>query len=141
MTLTQKLLLCLDPGQNKIGICILNYEGIAIVLKVITLNSFENYLKEIIPQYNFCKIILGNGTAHKKVLKVLSENLNLSKEKIILVEEKFSTEKARKLYFKKNPPKRLKKFIPLTLQTPKENIDSYAAWVLGIKWLKDTNSE
>ena len=137
MTSAQKLLLCLDPGQSKIGICILNFEGSALELKVITLNYLENYLKEIILKNNFKKIILGNGTAHKKVLKVLSEKLNLSKEKIILIEEKFSTEKARKFYFKKNPPKGLKKIIPLSLQTPKENIDSYAAWVLGMEWLKN----
>lgn len=141
MMLTQQLFLCLDPGQNKIGICILNYEGLALELKVIPVKSFEKYLQEKILEYSFNKIILGNGTAFKKVFEILTKNLSINKEKIILVEEKFSSEQARKLYFQKNPPQGLKKFVPLTMQIPPGNIDSYAAWILGKQWLKNTNGK
>ena len=56
--------------------------------------------------------------------------------KILMIEEGYSTEEARKLYWQENPPQGWRRLLPLGLQVPPVNLDGYAAAVLVRRYLK-----
>ena len=58
---------------------------------------------------------------------------------ITVVEEAHSTEEARTLYWQENPPKGLKKLIPLGLLVPPIPLDAYAAVILVRRFLEDNH--
>ena len=53
-----------------------------------------------------------------------------------VVDEKYSTEEARELYWELFPPKGWRRLIPLGLQTPPEPLDGYAAVVQARRFLQ-----
>lgn len=60
--------------------------------------------------------------------------------KILMIEEGYSTEEARKLYWQENPPQGWRRLLPLGLQVPPVNLDGYAAAVLVRRYLKNKYS-
>ena len=56
---------------------------------------------------------------------------------VAVVEEAHSTEEARTLYWQENPPKGLKKLIPLGMLVPPVPLDAYAAVILVRRFLED----
>ena len=56
---------------------------------------------------------------------------------VAAVEEAHSTEDARTLYWQENPPKGLKKLIPLGMLVPPVPLDAYAAVILVRRFLED----
>lgn len=125
-------ILSIDPGKSKCGIAILDEERNVLEKKIIFTENFDNEIKKIIKLYQPEKIILGNKTYSKEILKKL-KNLMLD---VILVDEHLSSLKARKLYFKENPPRGIWRFIPESLRYPKVPIDEYVAVVLAEEYLK-----
>ena len=83
-------------------------------------------------------MILGNGTNCDSIKKMLMEVTNVIK--ILMIEEGYSTEEARKLYWQENPPQGWRRLLPLGLQVPPVNLDGYAAAVLVRRYLKKINT-
>ena len=84
-------------------------------------------------KYSAEKFLIGSGTFSKTVKKMIIDLLpNIPIE---VVDEKHSTEVARKLYFKEYPPKGIFKIIPIGLQIPPVPYDDFAAVVLAKKYL------
>ena len=84
-------------------------------------------------------VVLGDGTTsreHKQWLEKALPGYPLH-----LVDEKYSTEEARALYWKLYPPKGWRRLIPLGLQTPPEPLDGYAAVVQVHRFLDREQSE
>ncbi len=54
-----------------------------------------------------------------------------------VVDEKYSTLRARERYFRENPPRGLRRFIPISLQTPREPYDDCAAVILAEQFLQE----
>lgn len=79
-------------------------------------------------------VILGNGTNSANVKTMLAAAA--SGTDIVTVEESYSTEDARQLYWQENPPLGWRKLVPLGLQVPPVNLDGYAAAVLVRRYLK-----
>lgn len=116
----------IDPGRDKCGVAVLSGDAEILFEQVIETAEFENVLKKLIEQYDLQLAILGNGTTHKNAEKIL-RGLNLE---VKVVDEKHTTEEARKLYWKKNPPQGWRKFLPTSLQVPPEPVDGIVAEIL-----------
>jgi len=131
--LTPSLYLGVDPGSSKTGLALVDAEGKICALHIARM---ENFAAELI---NFCStkelsaVILGNGTHSKNIAQEIEQLL--AGLPLYLVEEAYSTEAARKLYWQINPPKGLKKLVPLGLLVPEEPLDAYAAVVQVRRWL------
>ncbi len=126
-----KSVLGIDPGRDKCGIAVLNFDGAVKFERVIATDELELTLKNLLRDFEIERAILGNGTTHKSVEKILRA-LNLSAE---VVDEKFTTEEARKEYWKKNPPKGWRKFLPTSMQVPPEPVDGIVAEILVKRFL------
>ena len=116
----------IDPGRDKCGVAVLNSGGEILFEKVIETAEFETILKNLLAQYNLTLAILGDGTTHKNAEKILRA-LNLP---VKIVDEKHTTEQARREYWKKNPPRGWRKFLPTSMQVPPEPVDGIVAEIL-----------
>ena len=121
----------IDPGRDKCGVAVLNSDGEIFFEKVIETVNFEETLKNLFAQYNFEVAILGDGTTHKNAEKIL-RSLNIE---VKIVDEKHTTEEARRLYWKKNPPRGWRKFLPTSMQVPPEPVDGIVAEILVTRFL------
>jgi hypothetical protein len=79
--------------------------------------------------------VLGNGTNSRNIGESVKRVLN--DVMVTVVEEAHSTEEARTLYWQENPPKGLKKLIPLGMLVPPVPLDAYAAVILVRRFLED----
>lgn len=130
-----KTVIAIDPGNNKCGIAVVKAPKDLIFHGITATSEVEDYTNKLIKQFNISLILLGNATFSKQIHGKL-KNLN-SNCKIKIIDEKFSTQNAKKLYFIDNPPKGLWKLIPISLQTPKVPVDDYAALYIAIKYFSN----
>lgn len=136
MPVNKEWYLGVDPGSAKTGFAWLEADG--QIKKVAVLATAA--LKELLPQILISAptaVILGNGTNCDKIKKMLLAADPASK--IIVIEESYSTEEARRLYWQENPPHGWRRLLPLGLQVPPVNLDGYAAAVLVRRYLKKIN--
>ena len=130
-----KLYLGIDPGRSKTGLALVNGAGKIVKLHIAESQNIENEIVEFIKNSCPVHIVLGNGTNSRNigesVKRVLPDVL------VTVVEEAHSTEEARTLYWQENPPKGLKKLIPLGMLVPPVPLDAYAAVILVRRFLED----
>lgn len=130
-----KLYLGIDPGRSKTGLALVNGAGKIVKLHIAESQNIENEIVEFIKNSCPVHIVLGNGTNSRNigeaVKRVLPDVL------VAVVEEAHSTEEARTLYWQENPPKGLKKLIPLGMLVPPVPLDAYAAVILVRRFLED----
>ena len=128
----------IDPGRDKTGVALVEETGRILAVKVVRTRNFSDVLLKFLYERlqvnntwglrkKLQAVVLGNGTSsedHKQLIEKV-----LSGFPLYIVDEKFSTEEARALYWELHPPKGWKALIPLGLQTPPEPLDGYAAVV------------
>jgi hypothetical protein len=154
------MLLGIDPGNNKCGWSLVNFDGSLYASGIIPSNIPVEWIKalditgesriELLqpwiiekPSYfsnePIAHIVLGTGTGSKKIEEQL-KNYFLS-SKIILAEEKFTTLEARIFYWKLHPPRGFRKFLPKSLLTLPRDIDDIAAWVIVLHKIESEKGE
>ncbi|MCR5662753.1 MAG: Holliday junction resolvase RuvX [bacterium] len=127
------IVLAVDPGKQKCGIAVVSEKNV-LKRMVVGLAQTPVACEGLCQEYKVDRIIVGSGTGSQGV--VLNLRSILGRE-VTVVDEKHSTEQAKMRYFSDNPPKGLKKLIPLSLQDPPVQIDDYAAVVLAEKFIED----
>ena len=132
-----KLYLGIDPGRSKTGLALVDGVGKIIKLHIAESQNIGNEIVEFIKNSCPVQIVLGNGTNSRNICEVVQKVL--PDVFITVVEEAHSTEEARTLYWQENPPKGLKKLIPLGLLVPPIPLDAYAAVILVRRFLEDNH--
>ena len=135
---TLQFYLGIDPGRDKTGVALVEETGHILAVQVVRTRNFSDTLLQFLYDrlqvrntWGLRKIlkavVLGNGTgseAHKQWVEKA-----LPGYPVYIVDEKYSTEEAKALYWQLYPPHGLRRLIPLGLQTPPEPLDGYAAVV------------
>ena len=132
-----KLYLGIDPGRSKTGLALVDGVGKIVKLHIAESQNIDNEIVDFIKNSCPVQIVLGNGTNSRNICEVVQKVL--PDILITVVEESFSTEEARTLYWQENPPKGLKKLIPLGLLVPPIPLDAYAAVILVRRFLEDNH--
>ena len=132
-----KLYLGIDPGRSKTGLALVDGVGKIVKLHIAESQNIDNEIVEFIENSCPVQIVLGNGTNSRDIGEVVQKVL--PDVKVTVVEEAHSTEEARTLYWQENPPKGLKKLIPLGLLVPPVPLDAYAAVILVRRFLEDNH--
>lgn len=130
-----KLYLGIDPGRSKTGLALVNGAGKIVKLHIAESQNIDNEIVEFIKNSCPVHIVLGNGTNSRNIGESVKRVLN--DVMVTVVEEAHSTEEARSLYWQENPPKGLKKLIPLGMLVPPVPLDAYAAVILVRRFLED----
>ena len=135
----------IDPGRDKTGVALVEETGRILAVQVMRTRNFSDtllkFLYDTFRESNIWglrnrlrAVVLGNGTSseeNKKQIQKALPGLPLH-----VVDEKYSTEEARTLYWELNPPKGWRSLVPLGLQTPPEPLDGYAAVVQVRRFLE-----
>ena len=130
-----KLYLGIDPGRSKTGLAVVDGAGKIVKLHIAESQNIDNEIVEFIKNSCPVHIVLGNGTNSRNIGE--SVKRVLPDVMVAVVEEAHSTEEARALYWQENPPKGLKKLIPLGMLVPPVPLDAYAAVILVRRFLED----
>ena len=124
----------IDPGRDKCGVAILTAAGEIKYQRVVPTEELDTVIKNLAAQFDIEKVILGDGTTHKAAAKKISTS-GLTFE---LVDEKHTTEEARREFWIKNPPHGWRKLLPTSMQVPPEPVDAIVAEILVRRYLRKT---
>ena len=117
----------IDPGKSKCGLVLAEisekkvYE--AIILKS---ELLEGYVRNLNTFENISKIIIGNGTTSREIIK----KIDFFKKEIIIFEEKNTTYRAKARYFELFPISGLQCLIPREIFVVNKNLDAISALVI-----------
>ena len=117
----------IDPGKSKCGLVLAEisekkvYEAIILKSELI-----ENYVRDLNDVEDISKIIIGNGTTSRAIIK----KLDFFKRKIITFEEKNTTYRAKARYFELFPIKGFKLLIPREVFIINKNLDAISALII-----------
>lgn len=130
-----EMIVALDPGREKCGIAVVHKQQGMLMKDVIQTNELTIKIQELITQYNIRQIVIGDGTSSREVKQSLEtikiEDGPLS---ISFIDERHSTDEARQRYWAENPPRGLKRLIPITMQVPPKPVDDYVAVILAERY-------
>ena len=117
----------IDPGRSKCGLVLAEisekkvYEAIILKSELI-----ENYVRDLNDVEDISKIIIGNGTTSRVIMK----KLDFLKRKIITFEERNTTYRAKARYFELFPIKGIKLLIPREVFIINKNLDAISALII-----------
>ncbi|MBR6713457.1 MAG: pre-16S rRNA-processing nuclease YqgF [Selenomonadaceae bacterium] len=120
------MIMGIDPGRDKCGVAVLTAAGEIRYQRVVETAELGDVIKRLSAEHEIELVILGNGTTHKAAASLVEA----SGLQIKVVDEKHTTEEARREYWKKNPPRGWRKLLPTTMQVPPEPVDAIVAEIL-----------
>lgn len=134
-------ILALDPGKDKCGLAIARADGDqteVLLRQIVVASAVESTLLPLLDQWPVQRIVIGDATTSRTWFQRLQALLSTQHTvvEISLVEERGSTLEARALYWQANPPRGWRRVLPLSLQSPPESIDDFAAVVLAQRFFK-----
>ena len=128
--------LAVDPGREKTGIAILSKESQLLMMDIVPTDSIGDELVAVLGQYpTISHMICGNGTNHKVVGSIVKAVAVAQTKSFALVNEKYTTEEARRRYFEVHPPTGWRKLMPKGMLYPPVPVDDITAWIIGERWL------
>ncbi len=133
--------LAVDPGRDKTGIAILTRTSQLVMMDIVPTDSVMSELQSLLTMYAGVSVLVcGNGTNHKAVGAIVKHVAESQGKKFTFVNEKHTTEEARRRYFEVHPPKGWRKLVPKGMLYPPVPVDDITAWIIGERWLV-TNKE
>ena len=121
----------IDPGRDKCGVAVLSAAGDIQFQRVVSTDDLDAVIKTLAADFDIATVILGDGTTHKAAAqKISAAGLTYR-----LVDEKHTTEEARRLYWQKNPPHGWRRLLPTSMQVPPEPVDALVAEILVRRFL------
>lgn len=123
-----KIYLAIDPGREKVGLVLGESPTKILWQKTVDRGRVISMIEDFLKEYPGLVIILGDGTASSSLKEDL-EKRDLLKE-FSLVDEAYSTREGRLLYFKENPPRGIRRLLPISFQHPPGCWDEYSARIL-----------
>ena len=127
----------IDPGRDKCGVAVLTASGEISFQRVVATEELGQVIKNLAGQFKFEAVILGDGTTHKAAASKITE----AGLKFLLVDEKHTTEEARRLYWEKNPPRGWRKLLPTSMQVPPDPVDALVAEILVRRYLEGNHEQ
>ena len=120
-------IISIDPGKNKCGIVVAETsEKKVFKATIIKSELIQEYVRNIINFEEISKIIIGNGTTSRNIIK----KLNFFKKDIISFEEKNTTYRAKARYFELFPISGWKFLIPREVFILNKNLDAISALII-----------
>lgn len=138
MSKAASTVLAIDPGRSKCGIAVVmqtsdqDQPNKVIHQSVINTENLCRTVVNLADQFSPDVIIIGNGTMSSQLAQAVRD---LQIAPIEIVDEKYSSLLARKIFFEKNPPRGIRRLIPTSLQTPSCAYDDFVAILLAERFL------
>lgn len=124
----------IDPGKAKCGIAVAGEKSGVLWKGIVPASEVGQCVAKLLDEFGANAIVVGGGTGSREVVKRLVE-AGVDDHLLIITDERFTTLEARRRYFKEHPPKGWRRLIPISLQTPPEPYDHYAAILLVERYI------
>lgn len=125
------MILAIDPGSQKCGMAIVDYQGSVLEKMVIPAMELSKTVGVIMGKYRISAFVVGDRTNSR----VISDILKPFGLPIEMVDENNSSCEGRRRYLKDHS-KGLLRLIPIGLRVPGEAYDDYVAVILAERFLK-----
>ena len=120
-------LISIDPGKFKCGLVLAEISEKKVYEAIILKSEFlKDYVRNLNKVEDISKIIVGNGTTSKEIIKKLS----FFKREIITFEEKNTSYRAKARYFELFPIGGLKLLLPREVFILNKNLDALSALII-----------
>ena len=117
----------IDPGRCKCGLILADLESKKILKAVvIESESLVKYVNNLIEKDNSIKIIIGNGTTSQEH----AQSLSFLGKDFTIIEEKFTTLRAKERYFEIYPLKGFQRLLPREFFLNNINLDAISALII-----------
>ena len=127
------IVVAVDPGREKCGVAVLDFSGV-LYRRVIKTTDLSQEVSGLSNRYRPDCIVLGDGTTSREAKEeIIAACPNL---KLTVVDEKHTTEEARREYWQYNPPRGWRRLLPRTMLTPPEPVDDLVAVILARRFLE-----
>lgn len=126
------MILAIDPGSDKCGLAVLDYNKYVHYRGIIATPTIETYLQDLLNKLSIESIIIGDGT-HSAELKEKFEN-QFARE-VTTVDESHTTEEAEKRYRAENYGLVLKILSTIVSWKPGKPVDDYVAIILAERYI------
>ncbi len=153
-------ILSIDPGKCKFGAAVVNDAGRILCRRIERIRAdgdggragvFEliyapltEIINETADAYGIELITLGDRTASREYLSavttIIKKNERFSRIGLRVVDESHTTEAARALFHKHNPPFFLLRWLPYSMIPVFGEVDDFAAVAIALKYLKNKDS-
>ena len=122
------VVLAIDPGRMKCGVAVVRRSHEVVCHDVVDSAIIGQIISELAGTYKPGAIVIGDGTGSDDVVSIARK---LALAPVEVIDEKFTSLLARKRFFKENPPKGLRRLVPISLQNPPRAFDDYVAVILA----------
>ena len=129
------MIAAVDPGREKCGVAVVAMDGAIVKRAVIPTEKLQEEIDVILTSGKIRVLLCGDGTGSTAQAGMLQELAAQHKVQFFVVDEKYTTEQARKLYWQQQPPQGWRRLLPTTMQTPPVPVDDYVAVLLAWKYL------
>lgn len=126
------IVLAIDPGKEKCGVAIVA-EGSVLLQEVLERKAYLTFLETAVQQYKVNQVVLGDGTGSHEFLREIQTSF--PNQGVTVVDEKFTSEEARKRYWCEHRPRGWRRILPTSMQLPPEPYDDYVAVILAERFL------
>lgn len=135
----------IDPGNDKAGLALVDATGSIVAVRVVKASGLtervRKFLQETLQTPNFWAlrtalvgIVMGDGTNSRMQRQQIQDSF--TGIPFYLVDESYTTEEARVLYWQLHPPKGWRRLIPPGLRVPPEPLDGLAAAIQVRRYLE-----
>ena len=131
------VILAIDPGSKKCGLAVFSKGQGVLCHGVFLLADFPGALRSWADEYQPQVIVVGGSTGSQKAARTVREILG---REAVFIDEKYSSERAKKRYFIDHPPRGWRRLLPSGMLYPPEPFDDYAAVVLAEDYSKSLES-
>ncbi|AER66147.1 hypothetical protein Tlie_0412 [Thermovirga lienii DSM 17291] len=148
------MILAMDPGRGKFGWAFGTSKGELLLCGITPTDRMEDFIDAVLREEGALleswategdkpftlerpeMVLLGKGTGSGLFRKVLEAK----GVQYVLVDEAFSTLKARNLYWRLHPPRGIMRLIPRSLRVPPRDLDDLSALVLLERWVEESRN-
>lgn len=125
--------LAIDPGREKVGMAVLSGEGKIKWMGIVGVTHLRQEIQMLQSRFSFQKVVMGGSTGKDTIVGILRE-VGLE---VVLVDERYSSEEARALYFRERFPSFWRRILPLSFLFPRRPYDDWQAVVIGRRYLQN----
>ncbi len=155
-------ILSIDPGRSKFGAAVVTSGGRVLYRRIekvrdsassappdakeflrLIIEKLSMVVNEVLSEFTIDLITLGDKTSSKQYLNalgaIIKKDIRLNGLSVTAVDESHTTQAARSLYHRNNPPFLLFRWLPYSLLPVFCDVDDFAAVAIALKYLKNNN--
>lgn len=127
--------IAIDPGREKCGLAVVDRNRGILSRQVVVTEQLPAAVSALSAQNDCGLVVIGNQTFSIAVRRSLQALLEAGRLRdIVPVDERGSSEEARRRYWQECPPAGWRRFLPIGLLTPPEPVDDFAAVILAERY-------